>query len=349
MERNYAIDKIKFFCSIAIVCIHTSPFNGYEIGRIINVICRIGVPLFFISSGYLFYNKFSFNYTKKYFIKITKLFISWVIFYIILGLSCISISNVMNGKFIFYNYKQYFYEFNIMDLYYAKGIIRYHLWYLSSMIIMIPILYCILKSKWVNKAVVITLILNIIGIFIYNTDISPIETTRDALFLGLFYSVLGTYIGKNSEVIKNKFNSKISYKYILAILLFTGTSIIERVIYDNHFTKTSDFYISTIPLSLLIFGICIIKPSKNKSIISNIGSNSIGIYLIHIGIIDILDILIFKMNMVSIYTNVYWQIIYTPIIILLSYISYSTLQKVKYIIRNKLKSYVVRKEVLTNS
>ena len=98
MERNYNIDTMKCFCIIAVVCIHTCPFAEKSLGLIINVISRVAVPLFFISSGYLFYSKFSKKYTKRYFIKILKIYISWTLFYIVMSLVLMSLFNILKVK-----------------------------------------------------------------------------------------------------------------------------------------------------------------------------------------------------------------------------------------------------------
>ena len=87
--------------------------------------------------------------------------------------------------------------------------------------------------------------------------------------------------------------------------------------------------------------LCIIRDSKKESFITNIGANSVGIYLIHIAFIDIIDIVLFKLNLTSITITKYWQIIYTPIIIILSYISYIEIQKIKFKIIGTLTNYKV--------
>lgn len=178
--------------------------------------------------------------------------------------------------------------------------------------------------------------MNILGIFIYNNGLEIVEKTRDAIFLGVFYSVLGAYINNNKQLIKDKFNNKISFKYLIAILIFIIISIIERIIDDGYFPRTADFYISTIPLTFLLFMLCVIRDNKKECVFGKLGANSVGIYLIHIAFIDIIDIAIFKLNLKSITTTDYWQIIYTPIIIVLSYITYEIIQKVKFRIRNTL-------------
>ena len=70
--------------------------------------------------------------------------------------------------------------------------------------------------------------------------------------------------------------------YILFIFLFTLTSLIERFIYDSVFIKTGDIYISTIPLSILIFVLCITKIKEKDNILCKVGRKSFGIYVVHI-------------------------------------------------------------------
>lgn len=328
MERNYNIDTMKCFCIIAVVCIHTCPFAEKSLGLIINVISRVAVPLFFISSGYLFYSKFSEKYTKRYFIKILKIYISWTLFYIVMSLVLMSLFNILNGLNVLNGYKEYFSNFNLLNIYYSSGIIRYHLWYLSTMLLVIPILYFVIKKNLLKKALLVTSVLNVIGIFIYNLDIGYLVHTRDVIFFGSFYSILGSYIKCNEEHIKNKVKIINKY-YVSLIFMFMITSYIERLIYDNYFIRTGDCYISTIFLSILIFILCIIKINNKDSFFSKIGRNSLGIYVIHPAIIDIIDVALFILGLQGITTTIIWQIIYTPIIITLSYYSYKLLQIMK--------------------
>jgi surface polysaccharide O-acyltransferase-like enzyme len=328
MERNYVLDKMKFFCIIAVVCIHTVPFDGTNLGWIINTLCRSAVPLFFICSGYLFYSKFSYGYMKKYFFKITKLFFSWSIFYIILGLGLASISNIKDSISLLDGIKEYFSGFNLLNLYYANGIIKYHLWYLSATIVIIPILYFVIKNNCINKAVIVAFILNVLGVFIYNIGFKYIETTRDALFFGLLYILLGTYIKSNEERIKYKMK-KIKNINIVLLIISIIVTFSERYIYDIYFNKTSDYFIATIPLSLLIFIMCILKNDSKSNIISKIGRNSIGVYVIHIAVMEIINIVLFRLGLFNIKESIIGQLLYTPIIIIISYMGYMAIQYIK--------------------
>lgn len=101
------------------------------------------------------------------------------------------------------------------------------------------------------------------------------------------------YLKSKEEIIREKLKNKISCIYILFILLFTLTSLIERFIYDSVFIKTGDIYISTIPLSILIFALCITKIKEKDNMICRVGRKSFGIYVVHIGVINIVNILLY--------------------------------------------------------
>lgn len=336
MERNYAIDKMKFFCMIAVVCIHTSPFGNTNTGLMINVLSRVAVPLFFISSGYLLSSKFNYEYVHKYFIKIFKLFLSWVIFYILFNLTFTSISNIINGNYIFDGYKEYFSNFKILDIYYGEGIIKYHLWYLAATLCVIPILYITIKYNIVKISLLISLILNIIGIFIYNQNIINIVTTRDAVFFAYFYCMIGVYIRGKQNIIEDNIKQCRYIFFVSSIFIFYIISLIERINYDKYFIQTSDYYISTIPLAITIFLLCIKKKDTNDTFLSKVGRQSVGVYLIHIAFIELTEIILYKLNLLPIVNTLWYQFIYTIIIIIVSYLSYSILQQVKVNIYNLL-------------
>lgn len=326
MKRNYSLDKMKFYCIIAIVCLHTTPFQETKVGWIINVLCKNAVPLFFICSGYWFYAKYSRDYAKKYFLKITKLFICWSIFYIILDLICLSILNNSLGLSSLIKY--YFSGFNILRFYYCGGIIKFHLWYLSATLVVLPLLYVTIKDNLLSKILITGLILNILGVFLYNIEFPYVVTTRDGLFLGLFYMTLGAYIKSNEEYIKIKMKS-INDNYLYFIIMFIIISFFEKFIYDTYFVRTCDYLVSTIPLSFLIFMRVIFKNDNKDSVISKIGRNSVGIYVIHIAFMDILDFILFKSHLLSIKESILFQILYTPILIIVSYLSYKLIISIK--------------------
>ncbi|SFX06096.1 Acyltransferase family protein [Thermoactinomyces sp. DSM 45891] len=113
MERNYSIDFLKFFAIIAVVVIHTNPFqkvedlfgfNGYYSDFALDSFSRFAVPFFFLVSGYLFSRKVinlkykgQVTYYKKYIYKIGKLLFTWTAFYLILEVILNIWSNLAEG------------------------------------------------------------------------------------------------------------------------------------------------------------------------------------------------------------------------------------------------------------
>ena len=332
---------MKFFCIVAIVCIHLAHFSGSRLGIIINTLCRVALPLIFICSGYLFLSKFSKEHGKKYFYKMLKLFIISNILYLVL----LIFINILFHNGIRSTIYYYFSNLKIKDFYYGDGLIEFHLWYLTAMVLIVPILYFTVKYNLINKMLILSGILNILGIFIYNSG--HLKNNRDIIFFALFYCTLGMYLNSREEIIKEKLKNKINWIYILFIFLFTLTSLIERFIYDSAFIKTGDIYISTMPLSILIFILCIIKVKENDNIFCKIGRKSFGIYVIHIGAINIVNIFLYKVGMLPFISTTIWQIIGTPIIMILSLISYNILifinGKIIDLMQNKVtnKRYIV--------
>lgn len=338
-QRNYSLDSLKFFCILGVICIHTYPFGGMEfdfmgseyLGIILNTIVRVCVPLFFICSGYLFYNRCNKEYTKKYAINLIKVLLIWSVIYISYSICMQIISNLFNGREIFYGIVKYLSTFKLIDLYYAQGIVHYHLWYLSAIIIVIPILYCIIKKDLLERFLKISIVLNIIGVlvpvFISNNLWFRV---RDGIFFGLFYCILGACINKYEYKFKEKIEEVCKFKYIAIIIFLFGASIVERYIYLSIFKGAGDYFISTIPLSILIFGLCLVNTELFKgTIINKLGKYTLGIYVIHPLIINIISLVLFKLNIDKVSNTIVWQIVYTPMILIVSYITYNFIQKIK--------------------
>ena len=341
MKRNYSLDFMKFFCITAIVCIHLAPFSGSKLGIIINTLCRVALPLIFICSGYLFLSKFSKEHSKKYFYKMLKLFIISNILYLVL----LIFINILFHNGIRSTIYYYFSNLKLTDFYYGDGMIEFHLWYLTAMVLIVPIIHFIINYNLINKILILSGMLNILSIFIYNCGY--LKNNRDAIFFALFYCTLGMYLKTKEELIREKLKNKINWIYILFIFLFTLTSLIERFIYDSVFIKTGDIYISTIPLSILIFVLCITKIKEKDNILCKVGRKSFGIYVVHIGVINLVNVFLYKLGILQITLTTVWQIIGTPIILILSLISYNILifinDKIIGLIQNKVtnKRYIV--------
>lgn len=337
-ERNSSLDSLKLFCIFGVICIHTLPFNNIDfncplanyIGTSLNTIFRVCVPLFFMTTGYFFYTKANTNYVKKYIKNLIKILVLWITIYIFYDVLSIIKHNSSSTNLLKFKLIEYFKTFNLTDLYYATGIIKYHLWYLIAMILLVPFLFIMLKKHALNKAIIIGLFLNISGILMPIFTKVPFWKVRDALFFGFFYVFLGAYIKENEFKFTNALSKISKAKHIFLIISLFACSLLERFSYNHIFTRCGVYFFTTIPLTITIFIFCLRFTTLFKdSIISTLGKNTLSIYVIHPLIMSIFESLVSHFNFEYIYNTILWQIIYSPIIFILSYISYKLISSLK--------------------
>lgn len=140
--RNGYIDLGKFIAALFVIAIHTQPFQDISVDIdffFVDIICRMAVPFFAICTGFYFTKAIN-NSTgvvvfKKTFFKITKMYLSWSFFYLIILLidwhnSGILSINIFTG--------------------WCKSLLLnssyYHLWYLISLLYALPLFFIIINN-----------------------------------------------------------------------------------------------------------------------------------------------------------------------------------------------------------
>lgn len=338
-NRYNLIDIIKAFAIFAVVCLHTNPFlkvdimglNGKYLTFIIDTLSRFAVPYFFIVSGFLFSknlakkgNEYVINYIKK----IAKLYFSWTFFYFIYFLS---------RSYLLSYYKQVSFRDNLIPegsletilehLYkiFYGGFAGYHLWYLISLLWSILILYVFIKIKKVNHLMIFSFVLNLIGLFgsSYSGILSLTINSRDALFFGLFYCTLGYFLALNENLIRERLSKvKISYIYI-SLFSILAALFVERGLLIKYFNGTvnnGDFYVNSIPITILLMILVIVKKnSKGMIYLAKIGRKSLGVYVIHLAVLDSITTLLFGIMRYN-PNSVLIQLILTPLVFTVSYL-----------------------------
>lgn len=284
-KRNSLIDLTKLFFSICIVFIHTGlgdkiPY-GFEIKELI---FRLGIPFFFICSGYYFVQN-NINTKEKLYLYLKRLIIPFLIFGIIYTFCEAYFLAEGSINYIVLNLSRLFLgsQSNVM-------------WYSGTLIWSFIILYLIKDKRKLIIVIVISFILYLIGLsfttydFMLN-DISPLLLTalkntfgqnRSFWFVGLLYVSIGYFIGKYSKL-KSIKNYKIFLVFIFSIVLcIIETMFIKsKTIYFEY-----DFLISHILVATCLF-LLIIKCQKinfNSRFIRNISTT---IYYIHFLVIYI--------------------------------------------------------------
>jgi surface polysaccharide O-acyltransferase-like enzyme len=345
MERNYAIDYMKFYAIFAVILIHAGPFeeisllgmDGYYLNFVIDTLSRFSVPYFFISSGYLFGRKIMLGnnesaYFSRYTTKLVKIFACWFVFYFLYDLVVKILFQSLNIKSISEIFT-YINENVRMEVFVYGASSGYQLWYLVALIWSILILFIFLNVNRLNLLLFTSLILNLIGLFgqSYSGLISLPLNTRDGIFFGLLYTTLGAFIAKHQGFIRQTLSKVNPRLLIVIVLISTLLLLVERSVTVFLLEgEIGDYFILTLPITLSLFLLTIIRPDLGKdSIFTMIGKESVGIYVIHVFFIKVINLIVEINGFSVVYETVIWHILFTPIVFILSYTFYSSLQKTK--------------------
>lgn len=286
-KRIYSLDSLRIICALLIICIHCPnyPYRDYLLP-----ICRIGVPIFFIISGYFLFSKDenqTASHIKKSIVKISKIYIfSLIIFFvysIIANINTNDFSSISIGP-----WKLFTFITQCSSLFFPYD---YHLWFLIALLQGLILFYILRKiiSNHISIFFIISIILLLLNPFIKNININIFNRIHyipffQVIFISFPYLILGYYLHHSYEKIQ-----KIPYKQFIlyaALILFTITSIIEGIK-----TPYQVSYYSTLFLSLTIFNIFNGSTNQTNKIIyytANLGKKySLYIYIGHVIIINI--------------------------------------------------------------
>lgn len=290
-ETKRMINVLKFFCIFSVICAHTNSITMRSdsltmiSSSFLNILGTIGVSIFFIISGFLYYyntDKFTFFLKKK----VKNLVIPWVItgtivfFYVYIRKGNINILNwfdyvIGNGTYLYYmsmlsvNYLLFF------KLKHNKGIL-----YLSIMFSFLCFLgeyngIYIVKNPYVN-------ILNWCGYF----SVGILIAKCNILDKIVFYS--------------KKWNKLFSASWILFVIYLI---LFEKFSYWNK------LYIPFELISIMNLVYYSNRLNRNKILI-DIGKQSYAIYLLHMLLVGLI-------NYSFVFFKIEFLLLIKPIIILI--------------------------------
>lgn len=306
-ERVIYFDYLRVLATMAVIFLHVAAQNWYDtdvntlnwhVFNIYDSIVRWGVPIFIMISGALFLEK-EIDIKKLYLkniLRLTTAFIFWsTIYSIITGGSTLTIlSNIITG--------------------------HYHMWFIPMIIglyISIPILQNIIKS---NKITKYFLILAFVFVFfipqiiqlaedfggtrikiLLSATNKTIKNIQPQITLGFTgYFIAGYFVNKIKIIKKKRI-----YIYLLGIIGTTITITLDAYLSLKKQIPVSTYYgnfcVNVLMQSIAIF--VFIKynsPKSNKlnNLIKKLSQYSFGAYLVHIIIIDQLNIR-FSLNTLS--------------------------------------------------
>ncbi|MEH7444175.1 acyltransferase [Bacillus sp. JJ1122] len=338
MERNYAIDFIKFFAILAVVIIHTFPSDNQLGYFILDNFARFAVPFFFAASGYLFglkviNNPKSLAYFKKYTIKILKIYVTWFVFYMAYDVLKILIGN-HHVKIELAKYIERLTPLNLF--YYGQGTSGYQLWFVISLVWSTVILYFFYRMKKIRLLLVIGFCLNLLGLFGQSYSIFdplPVSTTRAALYISLFYTTLGFWFAFAKPNIRS-WNTK---TYFFLFVCFSALQFAEGYVLEKAMeAKHGEYFLSTIFLTVFLFSFALSSPQLGKgSFITRIGGNALGIYAIHVFFIDLNDMMFKKLGLEQSSHQLMLNILDAFLVFTLSYLTYEAWERFLRFIKHK--------------
>lgn len=338
IDNNYSkskiyyqnIDILKYVCAILILILHLRPFQNFSSELDLafnNIITRLCVPVFFLITGYFVAKKEKKDsqYIKTYIKKTLSFYFRWSLIYIpvaiAFGFTNLSVINDYLSKITIPVYLLVPLILLLLPIllgvaFFYTGV-YYHLWYFPALILSLIVL-----DKWKKKfnikyLLVIAFFLLLFGATETYYGVLPFTlkqllsyyytlffTTRNFLFFGLFYVVLGYYMGT-----KKKVYSKFCFeKMIVCVFLL----IFEAIILHDTERLNSNILLSCIPLTYYLF-ISTIYLTNNLKLKFSFRSLSKYYYLIHPMILFFLSLL-FKNISNYPYINIILTLITTHVV-----------------------------------
>lgn len=265
VQKSYnTIDLTKFIAAIGVIYGHVEPLKTIapETNFIImNVLLRFIIPFFFMTSGYLYYSKylsiqsrskFFSDYGIKYLYRIINLYFIWSLVYFPYMLFEFFSIHTSCGELILYSLRNIFYSGTC-----------YHMWYFTALIFSIIIIDVWSRRYKLKSLLIISFVLYIIGLlgesyyglippgsFLYNAYelyFSIFLTTKNGMFFGLFYVVLGAYFFEKPP--KLSVNTSVLLFVVSFCLLFSEVMLIHRFSLPRDY----NYMILSIPLSIFMF------------------------------------------------------------------------------------------------
>ena len=301
-DRQYnAIDLAKFVCAILVVMIHVAPFGNatshslfaYFNFGIQNYFARIAVPFFFVSSGFLLFRKASyerFNYdrSKNYIIRMLRLYVIWTIIYF-----------PFVFRSFFYDEKGFIYAVlsYVRNLFFTGSFT--HLWYFPALIFAVILisfsLYIGVKPYGILSVAFAFYILGLLaqswyGLILPIHESMPsiwnllkatqliIVTTRDGLFEAFFFVSMGMYFAF--------FEVKMSIKNALLLFVFSMILMGAEVFFLQYigFIREYDMYFFLVPVTFFFFCLIITVKLPDRPIYKTLRMLSSLIFYSHLWI-----------------------------------------------------------------
>lgn len=303
MERKnyYAIDIAKFISALLVICIHTGPLldiNSEANFVLVQIISRIAVPLFFIISGFLFFQKIdlrrewnddeNIQILKHYLGRLFKIYLLWTILYLPFTWWMMHSGDGVSVEAILRYVRDFFFTGSF-----------YHLWFLPALMLSVFIVYFMVSTLKIRKTIVISLLLYLIGMMgnVYPALLKEVPiinmiwkgyseifvTTRNGLFFGMIFISLGAYFAKQHMYLKQPV-------IIIGFLVSLAALFVEcyAIRSAGFMSDLASMYLSLLPCVCFLFLFLVHVQLEDRKIYKTLRSMSLLIYVSHIMFVSVM-------------------------------------------------------------
>ncbi len=338
MNRVKSVDVFRLIAIVAVIVIHTSPFNAdvlieNEIYKYLDVLLnqtsRFAVPFFFIVSGYFWGLKVrssakplscSINMGRRVFL----ILIAWSVIYL-LPLNSWQINDcspILIAKVTYWNL--------IVKLRDPLTLMMegtsVHLWFMVALLCAILVATIFVSTGRIKLLVAVSIVLYLVGVFGRSYANTPIGLnihfdTRNGPFFSTLFFVSGYLLsGRNAN------NKWLLYGFLIFVVgcffHFFEIYMLWKLFGTD---PKQDYVISTYFMGLgFSMGAFSNHPAFQSSFFSRVGQLTLGIYAVHLLYVDLFR------SVDKISDSVLWEMGYVLIVLVLSTITSFVLSKNKF-------------------
>lgn len=343
MEKEYygGIGVIRFLCAIAVVVIHTEPFAFFGLlnSVSVNCVCRVAVPFFFMTSGFLLFRKQDAcgplsPPVARYIKRILLMYLFWSAVYFPFTALRMYFSGSVDAAFgIFLGY--------LKNMIFSAG--YGFLWYLPATAVAVFLVSFLLGKKVkIGKITATASALYFIGLlgqdlFVLVKPLSVYEgfwsvlsriyniigTTRNGVFEGMLFVSLGAMTARREKRLKPK---KAFALFCLSLLLLAAESAFASV-FDTRLEY--DMYIMLVPCAYFLFETARGMSVGHTKLCMRLSSYSSAIYFTHMLVLEFIWLVepVKLGNMAIFALTLAWTLAFSAVLIRLSETKYGKFLK----------------------
>lgn len=300
-KNYYAIDIAKFVSALLVICIHTGPLVDINMDAnfvLVQVLSRVAVPFFFITSGFFFFQKIDLHrewndyeniqVLKHYLGRLFKIYIIWTILYLPFTYWIMRSGDGVTFAAIL----RYVRDFFFMGSF-------YHLWFLPALMFAVFAVYYLVTMLNVKKTIWITLLLYLIGMmgnvypqllegipvvdFIWKYYVDIFSTTRNGLFFGMIFIALGAYFSKHMLYVKKPV---LFVGFLISLALLFGECYLLKA--NGFMSDLASMYVMLIPCVSFLFLWLKRMDLQKQKIYRTLRQMSLLVYVSHIMFVSVL-------------------------------------------------------------